>query len=105
MASTPGLIVRVSNASGQIGRVIHTPRIHMRPDADGLMMLHHGDADEAMERGESPHEWIGTFFERASSYVPGLCRCAAVAVVNRDQTDPCRWPDERRTGGRDSGLR
>jgi glycine/D-amino acid oxidase-like deaminating enzyme len=70
MASTPGLIVRVSNASGLIGRIIHSPLIHMRPDADGLVMLHHGDADQAMARGEKPQEWIDTFFERAASYVP-----------------------------------
>jgi glycine/D-amino acid oxidase-like deaminating enzyme len=72
MASTPGLVVRVSNASGLISRVIHAPQIHMRPDTDGLVMLHHGDADKAMARGETPHEWIRTFFERASSYVPGF---------------------------------
>jgi glycine/D-amino acid oxidase-like deaminating enzyme len=70
MASTPGLVVRVSNADGLIGRVIHSPLIHMRPDADGLVMLHHGDADQAMSRGEKPQEWIATFFERAASYVP-----------------------------------
>ncbi|MGH9175807.1 MAG: NAD(P)/FAD-dependent oxidoreductase, partial [Vicinamibacterales bacterium] len=72
MASTPGLVVRVSNAEGLIGRVIHAPRIHMRPDADGLVMLHHGDADEAMLRGDAPHGWIATFFERAAAYVPGF---------------------------------
>lgn len=72
MAPTPGLVVRVSNARGLIGRVIHSPLIHMRPDADGLVMLHHGDADAAMERGEAPSEWIAAFFERAASYVPGF---------------------------------
>jgi glycine/D-amino acid oxidase-like deaminating enzyme len=72
MASTPGLVVRVSNAAGLIGRVIHSPLIHMRPDADGLVMLHHGDADQAMARGETPKAWIETFFERAASYVPGF---------------------------------
>ncbi|MEX1159040.1 MAG: FAD-binding oxidoreductase [Thermomicrobiales bacterium] len=72
MASTPGLVVRVSNASGLIGRVIHAPEIHMRPDADGSVMLHHGDADLAMARGETPRAWIDTFFERAAAYVPGF---------------------------------
>ena len=72
MASTPGLVVRVSNAEGLIGRVMHAPQIHMRPDADGLVMLHHGDADQAMARGETPRAWIETFFERAASYVPGF---------------------------------
>jgi glycine/D-amino acid oxidase-like deaminating enzyme len=74
LASTPGLVVRVSNASGLIQRVMHAPRIHMRPDADGLVMLHHGDADEAMARGEAPHGWIRVFFERASAYVPGFAQ-------------------------------
>jgi glycine/D-amino acid oxidase-like deaminating enzyme len=72
MASTPGLVIRVSNASGLISRVLHAPLIHMRPDSDGLVMLHHGDADQAMARGEQPQAWIQTFFERASSYAPGF---------------------------------
>lgn len=74
MASTPGLVVRVSNAAGLIDRVIHAPAIHMRPDADGLAVLHHGDADLAMARGEKPRAWIDAFFERAASYVPGFAQ-------------------------------
>lgn len=72
MDSTPGLVLRVANVAGLIQRVMHAPRIHMRPDADGLVMLHKGDADEAMARGDNPREWIETFIQRAAEYVPGF---------------------------------
>ena len=70
MDARPGLVLRVSNVDGVLGRVVHAPLLHMRPDADGLVMLHHGDADESLIRREPPFEWIETFFERARAYSP-----------------------------------
>ena len=70
MEARPGLVLRVSNVEGLLRRVVHAPLLHMRPDAGGLVMLHHGDADESLIRGEAPFEWIETFFERARAYSP-----------------------------------
>jgi glycine/D-amino acid oxidase-like deaminating enzyme len=88
MASRPGLVLRVSNASGLINRVIHAPRIHMRPDANGLVMLHKGDADEAMIAGGAPGPWIDRFMAWARDYVPGFAaaRIAAWSVGVRPMT-------------------
>lgn len=71
LAPTRGLIVRASHASGQVRRIIHAPRVHLRPDGD-LLMLHHGDADAGVERGDSPAEWAVELLRRATDYVPAL---------------------------------
>lgn len=71
LAPTRGLIVRASHAGGQVGRVVHAPRVHMRPDGDRLM-LHHDDADAGIEGGESPAEWAVELLRRAAGYVPAL---------------------------------
>ena len=71
LAPTRGLIVRASHASGQVRRIVHTPRVHLRPDGD-LLMLHHGDADAGIERGESPAEWAVELLRRAADYLPAL---------------------------------
>ncbi len=71
LAPTRGLIVRASHAGGQVGRVVHTPRVHLRPDGD-LLMLHHGDADAGIERGDSPAEWAAELLRRAAGYAPAL---------------------------------
>jgi glycine/D-amino acid oxidase-like deaminating enzyme len=88
MASVPGLVLRVANVSGLIQRVIHAARVHMRPDAHGLVMLHKGDADEAMIRGDDPREWISTFMAWATGYVSGFAaaRLSAWSVGVRPMT-------------------
>lgn len=68
-----GLIARVSGvAPGTINRVMHAPRSHMRPDANGLYMVHHGYADAPMESGESPRDWSLRLLETAMEYVPAF---------------------------------
>src|SRR5690606_13793535 len=93
---TLGLTVRASVDEVAISRVMHAPRLHMRPDADGLVMLHHGEADEAIEAGEPVHEWVNTLIARAREYVPALgnVRLSRWYVVPRPIP-----ADERSTAG------
>ena len=72
MSQTVGLVVRVTPGNGAIGRVIHAPDLHMRPDAEGLIALHHYDADDAMTAGEPPNVWAETLRRRLGTYVPSL---------------------------------
>lgn len=85
LAPTLGLTVRVSTADIPVSRVMHAPRLHMRPDADGLMMVHHGDADAGVESGQPAVEWVDTLVERAREYLPdaGEIRLSRWAVVTR----------------------
>jgi glycine/D-amino acid oxidase-like deaminating enzyme len=67
-----GLVVRVSGAPrGTLGRVVHAPRMHMRPDGD-LIMLHHGDADEPLQFGLDARVWVEELLRRGRDYVPAL---------------------------------
>lgn len=74
MANTPGLMVRVSGIpqSAMPKRVIHTPRIHIRPEGDGLLVLHHGDADEAVGRGEPVMPLANAFMAIGRDYLYAL---------------------------------
>ena len=72
MAQTLGLVVRVWPGNDVIGRVIHAPNVHMRPDPNGLLMLHHHDSDDAITKGEPPHVWAETLRQRLVEYIPDL---------------------------------
>jgi glycine/D-amino acid oxidase-like deaminating enzyme len=96
LAPTLGLTVRVSVDETVIGRVMHAPRLHMRPDEFGLVMLHHGDADAGVEAGESARDWVHTLIERAREYLPaaGEIRLSRWSVVTRPIPN-----DERTSAG------
>jgi glycine/D-amino acid oxidase-like deaminating enzyme len=71
LAPTLGFITRVSGVpQGLIGRVMHAPRLHMRPDGCGLIALHHHEADAGITAGEKPADWARELVERFISYVP-----------------------------------
>ena len=96
MAQTLGLVVRVTPGNGAISRVIHAPTLHMRPDANGLIALHHGDADAAITNGEPGNVWAETLRQRLGEYVPEL----AGARVSRWSIGTRPIPsDERSSAG------
>lgn len=70
LAPTKGLIVRVTPGNGVIGRVIHGAKVHMRPDGNGMLVLHHGEADIAISNGEPANVWANILRERLIEYVP-----------------------------------
>lgn len=71
LAPTLGFVTRISGVpEALIGRVMHAPRLHMRPDGDGLIALHHHEADAGITAGDKPWEWAAALLERFKSYVP-----------------------------------
>jgi len=71
LAPTLGFITRVSGIpEGVIGRVVHAPKLHMRPDGGGLVALHHHEADAGITAGDKPWEWAGELINRFKHYVP-----------------------------------
>jgi glycine/D-amino acid oxidase-like deaminating enzyme len=94
LAPTLGFVTRVSGVpEGVIGRVLHAPRLHMRPDGDGLVALHHHEADAALTAGEHPWEWAQELVSRFKQYVPE----AADARVSRWTTATRPIPADGRT--------
>ena len=72
LAPTPGLIVRVAGGADLVRRVVHAPLLHMRPDSNGLLLLHSADADEALANGGAPRPWLAELLARAQGYLPAL---------------------------------
>lgn len=71
LAPTLGFITRVSGVpEGLISRVMHAPRVHMRPDGGGLVAVHHHEADAGITAGDEPADWARELVERFKSYVP-----------------------------------
>jgi glycine/D-amino acid oxidase-like deaminating enzyme len=44
----PGLLVRVAVPGEPLGHLMHTPRINVRPDGPGYVLLHHDSVDELL---------------------------------------------------------
>ena len=71
LAPTLGFVTRVSGVpEGLIRRVMHAPKLHMRPDGGGLIALHHHAADAGISAGDKPWEWAGKLVARFKAYVP-----------------------------------
>ncbi|MGB3635610.1 MAG: FAD-binding oxidoreductase [Rubrobacteraceae bacterium] len=72
MTPKSGLLARVTAENGRVSRLIHTPRVNLRPDRPGHVLLHHGSVDEKLADGE-PVELLGSeLLERARGLVPSL---------------------------------
>jgi glycine/D-amino acid oxidase-like deaminating enzyme len=48
LAPTTGLLVRVAVAPAPVSRIVHTPRLNIRPDGAGYALLHHETIDEQL---------------------------------------------------------
>jgi len=70
----PGLLVRVAVSGEPLRHLMHTPRINIRPDGPGHVLLHHDAIDERLARDfagiEDPH--CGELLERARLVLPAL---------------------------------
>jgi len=69
-----GLLVRVAVPGEPLGRLMHTPRINVRPDGPGYVLLHHDSVD-----AELTDDFAGTedplcaeLLKRARSLLPAL---------------------------------
>ena len=48
LAPTTGLLVRVAVAPAPVSRIVHTPRVNIRPDGAGYVLLHHESIDKQL---------------------------------------------------------
>ncbi len=75
-----GLLVRVAVSGEPLGRLMHTPRINMRPDGSGYFLLHHDSVDarltEDFARTEDP--LCAELLERARRVLPALAQAEVV---------------------------
>jgi glycine/D-amino acid oxidase-like deaminating enzyme len=70
----PGLLVRVTVLDEPLGHLMHTPRINVRPDGNGYVLLHHDSVDERLtdEFAGIEDPLCAELLERARLVLPAL---------------------------------
>ena len=68
-----GLLVRLAAEVTPINRIVHSPRVHLRPDGPGGVIAHHGSIDQKFEDEGASGEFLSReLLERARRVVPTL---------------------------------
>lgn len=69
-----GLLVRVAIPGEPLHHLMHTPRINVRPDGPGYVLLHHGSVDERLTEdfGGTQDPLCTELLERARRVLPAL---------------------------------
>jgi len=66
----PGLLAVTSRPAAALGRVVHAPGIHLRPDAGGGLLLGAEDVDTLAANSGSPASLSALLLERAARVFP-----------------------------------
>jgi glycine/D-amino acid oxidase-like deaminating enzyme len=67
-----GLLVRVAVQGSPIGRLLHTPRVNLRPDGPGYVLVHHDSVDRKLD-GDTRRDYLcRELLGRARRVVPAL---------------------------------
>ena len=70
----PGLLVRAAVPGKPLGHLMHTPRINVRPDGDGYVLLHHDSVDEEItdDSAGTQDPLCAELLERGRRVLPAL---------------------------------
>ena len=68
-------------------------KLHLLADGDGLLELHHHEADAGITAGDEPHVWAGRLLDRLRDYLP----TATDARVSRWTVATRPIPADKRT--------
>jgi glycine/D-amino acid oxidase-like deaminating enzyme len=93
VGQVPGLLAVTSRPSVPLGRVVHAPGIHVRPDAGGGLLLGAEDVDTLAATSGSPVSLSALLLERAARVFPP--RASFGSIDSRIGVRP--MPDDRRT--------
>jgi glycine/D-amino acid oxidase-like deaminating enzyme len=76
----PGLLVRVAVSGEPLHHLMHTPRINVRPDGPGYVLLHHDSVDARLtgDFGGAEDPLCGELLEHTQSLLPALERAEIV---------------------------
>lgn len=71
LESKNGLVVQITTEDGLLGRLLHTPRVNLRPDGPQRLLLNHGSVDEKLAAGDEEH-FAEELLGRAREIIPLL---------------------------------
>lgn len=76
----PGLLIRAAVSGEPLRHLMHTPRINIRPDGPGYLLLHHGSVDERLTDDFAGTEdpLCAELLERARRVLPALADAEVV---------------------------
>jgi glycine/D-amino acid oxidase-like deaminating enzyme len=76
----PGLLVRIAVPGDPLRHIMHTPRINVRPDGPGYVLLHHDSVDERLTDDFAGTEdpLCAELLERARLVLPALAEAEVV---------------------------
>ncbi|HEX3789904.1 MAG TPA: FAD-dependent oxidoreductase [Pseudonocardiaceae bacterium] len=80
MVNTCGVLVHTSPAAVALSRVVHAPRVHLRPAGGGRLLLHSNETDATSGCGEVDRAAVDALLAEARLLYPGL-RTATVERV------------------------
>jgi glycine/D-amino acid oxidase-like deaminating enzyme len=78
----PGLLMRIAVPGDPLRHLMHTPRINVRPDGPGYVLLHHDSVDEQLTDDFAGTEYplCAELLERARLVLPALAEAEVVEV-------------------------
>ncbi|MGW0801814.1 NAD(P)/FAD-dependent oxidoreductase [Nonomuraea sp. NPDC002799] len=88
MRREPGAVTRIGCAPVPFHRVMHTPRIAIRPDGDASVVLHSLEIDALIDTGEDPAALGRLLHESARHVVPELGNSRIVQTRVADRPIP-----------------
>ena len=67
-----GLLARIAVQGSSIGRLLHSPRVNLRPDGPGYVLVHHGSVDRELD-GDAERDFLcHELLKRARQVIPAL---------------------------------
>lgn len=68
-----GLLLRLAVRGTPLGRIVHSPRVSIRPDGPGYLLVHHRSIDEKLEDATKTEGFLcSELLERAQQVIPAL---------------------------------
>lgn len=80
MDNTRGVLIYTSPVAVSVSRVVHAPRVHLRPDGGGRLLLHTHELDDATDGETVDQAAVEKVVEAGCALYPGI-RAASVESV------------------------
>ncbi|SFI79053.1 Glycine/D-amino acid oxidase [Amycolatopsis sacchari] len=80
MNNTRGVLIYTSPVAVSVARVVHAPRVHLRPDGGGRLLLHTHELDDAADGATVDEAAVEKVVEAGCALYPGI-RAASVESV------------------------